>query len=225
MLKAVVLLIGTLMLASPAAAQVAGTPAPMQVTIEELASAPGMTHARISPDGRHIAAILFDGQTHTLMVASAETLDFKPIVRTTRAEDGFYEYQKIPRFVIWVDNDLLAVDFNHGANSVTLDGKFVADLGEGLIGRITGDQPGSQMVLATTDLKEGTVARVNARTGKKTRFTFPMPGKPVKVAFDVRGEPRAVCQRRNHKHRPLVSDQRQRLPRTRLRPFAPSAAS
>lgn len=192
MWQAAVLLIGMLVLAGPARGQAASLPAPTQVTIEELASAPGMLHARISPDGRHIAAITFDGESHTLMVAEADTLKFRPIVRTTRAEDGFYEYQKVPRFVIWVDNDLIAIDFNHGAHSVNLQGKFVADLGEGLIGRIVGDQPGSQMVLATTDMQEGTVARVNARTGKKTRFHFPMPGKPVKVAFDIRGEPRAV---------------------------------
>lgn len=190
MLKLLVLLSALLVLPAPARAQAA--PAPAQVTLEALASAPGMTHARISPDGKHIAAIHFDGQAYTVMMGDAETLTFKPIVRTRRAEDGFYEYEKVPRFVIWIDNDLLAIDYNQGANSVTLDGKFVADLGEGLIGRITGDQPGSQMVLAITDMKSGAVARINARTGKKTRFSFPMPGKPVKVAFDKHGEPRAV---------------------------------
>lgn len=194
MLKAAVLLMCILALAAPVRGQAPNAPAAQgpQVTLEELASAPGMTHARISPDGKHIAAIVFDGRTHAVMMGDVATLSFKPIVGTRRVEDGFYEYDKVPRFVVWVDNDLLAVDFNLGATSFTLEGKFVADLGEGLLGRIDADQPGSQMVLAVTDLGSGSVARVNARSGKKTRFRFPMPGKPVKVAFDARGEPRAV---------------------------------
>lgn len=174
-------------------------PAPPAVTaqarplsVDDLAWSPGMVHARLSPDGKHIAAIVFNGVSYSLQLAKADTLDFKPIVQSTKVEDGFYEYDKIPRFVVWVDNDLIAVDYSHGAGSVNLEGKPVASLGQGLIGRVTGSEPGSPMVLAYTDIKGGEIARFNARTGKKTRFHFPMSGRAARIAYDSRGEPRAV---------------------------------
>lgn len=177
--------------AVPAPPPPARTPEP-PVSIDVMAWSPGMLHARLSPDGKHIAAIMFNGLSHALMLAEVDTLVFKPIVQSVKAQDGFYEYDKIPRFVVWVDNDLIAVDYTFGASSVNLEGKFVADLGEGLIGRVTGGDPASPMVLAYTDLKSGKIARINARTGKKTRFNFPMSGRATRIAYDAAGEPRAV---------------------------------
>lgn len=177
---------------APAPAAAAANTAREPVSIDVMAWSPGMLHARLSPDGKHVAAIVFNGLSHTLMLAPADTLVFKPIVHSVKAQDGFYEYDKIPRFVIWIDKELIAVDYTFGANSVNLEGKFVADLGEGLIGRVSGGDPASPMVLAYTDLKSGEIARFNARTGKKTRFSFPMSGRAMRIAYDAAGEPRAV---------------------------------
>lgn len=178
--------------AATAAADTSAAPATKPVSIDDMAWSPGMLHARLSPDGKHIAAVVFNGNTHSLMLASAESLVFKPIVHTVKAQDGFYEFDKIPRLVLWIDNELIAVDYSFGAGTVNLEGKFVADLGEGLIGRVNGDDSTSPMVLAYTDLKSGAIARVNARTGKKTRFSFPMRGRAARIAYDASGEPRAV---------------------------------
>jgi len=49
------------------------------LTFEEMSSATGMTKATLSPDGRHIAAILFDGLNRALIVIDTDTLAVKSL--------------------------------------------------------------------------------------------------------------------------------------------------
>ncbi|WP_313706835.1 hypothetical protein [Massilia sp.] len=51
------------------------------LSLEELIDASGMTVATLSPDGRHIAAILFDGINHGLILVDTDTLAVKKLRR------------------------------------------------------------------------------------------------------------------------------------------------
>lgn len=153
---------------------------------------PGMTYGSLSPDSKSIATIRFADGDQTVMVADLADMKFKRVGGTKKGHDGFWTFSKIPMSVYWVGNDLLAINYNKGATAVTLDGKFVADLGDQLITNLPGADPASPVVMAYADLDDLSLVRVNARTGRKEHLSFPMSGKPVQYAFDSRGEPRAV---------------------------------
>jgi dipeptidyl aminopeptidase/acylaminoacyl peptidase len=162
------------------------------VIFADLPYLPGMTYGSLSPDSKSIATIRFADGDQTVMVADLADMKFKRVGGTKKGHDGFWTFSKIPMSVSWIGNDLLAINYNKGASAVTLDGKFVADLGDRLITNLPGADPASPVVMAYADLDDLSLVRVNARTGRKEHLSFPMSGKPVQYAFDSRGEPRAV---------------------------------
>lgn len=162
------------------------------MTVEDLLDPEGLHSLTLSPDGKHAAAIHFSGTDHALAIIDIDTLKTTLSNVSHESIHGLWRYIKSPRKVTWVDNTLLAVDYGRTAESVDLQGKMVAVLGESVIGKADFETPGSTMMLVFTDADSGDVARVDARTGKKTTFRFPMRGKPVKWAFDRRGELRAM---------------------------------
>lgn len=162
------------------------------LTIDEVVEPGGMIAAKLSPDGSQIAAIVFTGLNHGLILIDVETLEAKTVISGKRVRDGFYTYNKTPRDVVWAGNDLLAVDYGMEAESVTLAGKKVKDIGEVVIGKAERQQPASPMLLVYTDAKDRDLALANARTGKLERFRYPGSGTPAKLAFDKHGQLRAV---------------------------------
>jgi dipeptidyl aminopeptidase/acylaminoacyl peptidase len=161
------------------------------VTIEQAIDPRGVLSASLSPDGKHIAAIGFSGLNHGLILIDAETLSAKTIVTGARVTEGNWIFNKEPRAVTWAGNDLLAVDYGLEAESVTLEGKKVAELGGKVIGKAAPGRPDSPMLLAYTDEDYSDVALVDARTGKRTKFREPS-GKAIRRAFDKNGILRAV---------------------------------
>lgn len=162
------------------------------VSVDDLVTPDGMTSAVLSPDGRHIAAIEFNGFGRGLRIIDTETMSGKWAVVERRAMRGNYHFVKSPRRATWVTNKLIAVDYGYVTDSVDLDGKYVAELGEQVIGKADQNNADSPMLLIYTDAKSGNVAQVNALTGKKSRFSVPMSGTQTSNTFDSKGELRAV---------------------------------
>lgn len=166
-------------------------PARAALDIDTATSPAGVRLARLSPDGKHIAAILATGLNFGLTLIDVETMEARTIVEGKRVRDGFWHYNKMPRDVIWVGNDLLAVDYGIEAESVNLNGKKVADLGEEVIHRVGADDADNPQLLVYTEVKSSEVALVNPRTGKRRKFSLPR-GKVVSLAFDRHGQLRAA---------------------------------
>ena len=176
----------------------------------------GTIAAAISPDGKHIAAITYDGLDNALKLADTETLKFKTIFSARVVTDGRGYYNKSPLAVDWIGDDLMAVDFTFRAGSLDLKGHQVTDLGEGYIGRVNDDDPYSALVMAYDDMDENVISRVDARTGRRKRFSFPMDGWPTNIAFGSHGEPRAVS---------MIADQRWTSTARRTNWYKPSGQS
>lgn len=179
------------------------------ISLEVLTKPAGMMSARISPDGKHIAAILYDGSEYSVAMAESEKLEFELFTGPKTEADGFYIFTRQPQQLHWLTNDLLAVDFTKGAFAYRVDGKLpvptmdrtrtvvtlvkspVASLGERIIKVIDGLNPEHPQVLSYTNLTDGSVALIDASNGERQRFRFPS-GEPVQVAYDRHGQPRAV---------------------------------
>ncbi|MBZ2209198.1 alpha/beta fold hydrolase [Massilia soli] len=184
------LAIGALAHAEPVISPATSAPAP--VIFADLPYLPGTTFAALSPNGQYIAMIRYEDGDSTVMVADVADLKFKPVAKNKKGRDGFWTFSKVPLAVHWIGNDLLAINYNKGADAITRDGKFVANLGDRVIRSLPGSDPAAPMVMAYADLDDMSLVRVNARNGRKDHLSFPMSGKPIAYAFDARGEPRAV---------------------------------
>lgn len=168
-----------------------GAVAAEPLTVDKALRPDGTRYASLSPDGKHIASVIFNGTNFGLVLYDTTTLDARMLRAGSRVQDGFYTYTKAPREVIWVGNDLLAVNYGLVAETIDLDGKKGRELGEQFIGHAEPDAPLSPNLLVYTDVKDGDIALVNARTGKRIDFDLPS-GKPIRRAFDRRGQLRAV---------------------------------
>ena len=161
------------------------------LTLEELSDWSGMTTAALSPDGRHIAAILFSGTNYGLILIDTETLAVKKLRESGWYNKGYWGYLKAPYAVTWADNEVLAVDFGLDAESMDLDGNKLRTLGESVVGRVGFGAAATGEVLVMKNSGSMKIARCKARTGECTKFWHP-PGDPVRFAFDKHGNLRAV---------------------------------
>lgn len=169
----------------------AAAPASSQpLALEELTDPSGMTKATLSPDGRHIAAIIYNGTNHGLILVNTETLAVTKLREGGVVSKGFWSYNKAPRNVIWAGNDLLAVDYGLDAESMDLHGKKVRSLGETILGRVDKGENAGKLIVMKDSANEH-VARCDARTAECTKFGRP-PGKTIRRAFDRQGNLRAV---------------------------------
>lgn len=160
------------------------------LSLEEMTDASGMTMATLSPDGRHIAAILFGGVNYGLILIDTETLAVKKLREGKRFSKGYWSYLKAPRHVTWADNEVLAVDLGYDAESMDLEGKKLRMLGESIIGQV-GFGAASGEVLVMKDARNNKIARCKARTAECTTFWHPA-GEPIHRAYDRKGNLRAV---------------------------------
>ena len=162
------------------------------VSIESLADPIGIYMARVSPDGSKIAALSFNGEINKLLLIDVATMTSKPLLVTTVMPTGLLES---PVELMWAGDDLIVVNFDRYydqvAESIALDGHTVAKLGSRVLKVVTPADGGAPQALSVID-GNGTMARIDARTGKQERFAFQMGGVPETVAFDKNGTPRAV---------------------------------
>lgn len=149
--------------------------------------------AKLSPDGKHIALIGTSEHASALMLFDTDSLKFRVIRVGQLAQiGGSTSYYKDPIAVRWVTRDLMAVDFGPQAETLDLNGKTVAAIGQAVIGKAEPHLAESEMVLTFSDTRNREIALVNARSGDMRKFRLPMPGKLVHWAFDQNGELGAV---------------------------------
>jgi len=150
--------------------------------------------AVLSPDSKHVAYIGTALVYADLVLKDVDTSEraTRVLVRGRKSVEGNWIYRKEPRRVIWASNDLLVVDYGYTVESINLQGKKIAELGERLLRKVEPDNPESTQILVLTDVEDGDIAIVDARSGQRRKFRLPMSGKPVHWAFDKHGELRAV---------------------------------
>ncbi len=162
------------------------------LTLAKAIAPSGMRSASLSPDGKHVAMVSYDAFFgHMLVMFDTETNTSTTLSFSERVTEGHWSFIKSPREITWAGNDLLAVDYGIEAESINLSGKKVADLGDMVIGRAERGNPDSPWLLVYTDADGRDIAKVNARTGAKKKFSYP-GGKPIHWAFDRSGELRAI---------------------------------
>ncbi len=173
-------------------ASVAFSSEPAKLTINELLDPSGMTTATLSPDGKHIAAVIFNGTNYGLVLIDTTTFKTTKLSEGRYATVGFYRYHRAPRRVEWSGNELLIVDYGLEVESINLAGKRVASLGEQMID-VLDSGPNAGHVLVKDEGLFTDLALCDPRKGKSKCKRFGQPsGEPMKWAFDGTGELRAV---------------------------------
>lgn len=166
----------------------AATPVPLSRFLDPL----GTAQAAISPDGRHVALIDHRGVGSSLRVVRLADMTSRQLLVGHWARDGLWIVNRNPRRVSWVTSQWLAVDFGVVAEAIDLQGKKVAELGTGVIGKALPAEPESTLMLVYDDEDRETVAQVDVATRRKQRLRWPMRGKPLDFTFDDRGALRSV---------------------------------
>lgn len=161
-----------------------------EITVDEVIDPEGMTQAKISPDGKQIAAIVFNGNNHGLVLIDTSTHQVKTILEGGYVNKGHWYYHKAPRRVNWAGNDALAVDFGLDADAVDLTGKQLSRLGESVMGILDSDSE-TPKIIVNKGKSAGIISLCEARS-RKCSTTYRPPGKPVKWAFDRKGMLRAI---------------------------------
>jgi dipeptidyl aminopeptidase/acylaminoacyl peptidase len=162
------------------------------LSVQAAIQPPSVLQMRLAPDGKHLAAIIYDAYNAGVMILRSDTLAATGTTRAGWERDGFYLLRKSAQDVHWITPALLAV--NHGllGESVTLEGKRVAKLGNGVIGKAVPGDPSNTLVLVFDDEKHQSFAVVDAATGRSRGVRMPASGQPIAWAFDDSGELRAV---------------------------------
>lgn len=164
------------------------------LAIEDAVEPTGIQSVALSPNGKQLATIMFNGQRYHLALVDVETSAAKFIYSGNRVTEGYWSFDKEPLRVEWVGDDLLAVDFGLYAQTLSLDGKKGKELGEAIIGPAERSKPDSPLKLIYTDREDGDIALANARTGEINRIRHP-GGRALQWAFDKHGELLAVSVR------------------------------
>ena len=160
------------------------------MTIVDAINPVGITKATLSPDGRHIAAIVYSGGNHAIILIDVDSTAAKIIFEGKLSTASGWINRREPLNVIWVTNDLLAADLGSDSESMTLTGEKVRSLGGRLMRKVDVDDPESPMVLIVKNTQR--VAMVNAKTAESTSYNLPTYGIPENVVFDKKGQLRAV---------------------------------
>lgn len=175
-----------------AACSIAGRAAQAEpLTIEQAVDPTGTLAVSLSPDGKHLASIIYNGTNHGLLLHDTADMSAKLLSFGRRVQEGFWNFHKAPRNVTWVGNDLLAVDYGVEAETINLHGKKVAEVGQSVIGPAEGGNLSSTKLLVYTDVDDGDMALTDGRSGESRQFKYPK-GKLIQAAFDPKGELRAV---------------------------------
>jgi dipeptidyl aminopeptidase/acylaminoacyl peptidase len=151
----------------------------------------GMVSASLSPDGRNIAAVIYNGTNYGLVLIDTTTLETRKLLEGRYGQTRFLHYVKAPRSVTWAGSETLAVDYGFEAGAVDLAGRQIRSLGERIIGPAERGEKESTKVLVFSDVDDGDIAICDARAGKCSGFSYPK-GKPLHWAFDKKGNLRAV---------------------------------
>jgi len=161
------------------------------LTVEELVNPHGMVNASLSPDGKHIAAVTYDGHNYTLLLVETASFQQTTLYKGRYTNKGSTYYFKGPRRVQWVGNELLVVNYGREVGAIDLKGNEIASFGQSMVRVITGG-PNAGKVLVTDDSLFGDLALCDPLHGDCKRFSRPS-GDIMQGAFDRNGELRAIA--------------------------------
>jgi dipeptidyl aminopeptidase/acylaminoacyl peptidase len=160
----------------------------------ELVNEPApITSVAISPDGKHVAAIVPTPFGHKIELVS--TGDFKPrtLLMPLTASHSVHRTFNMPMRITWVGSQQLAVDYPQDAAVIDLEGKeVIGELGSRVIGHAGWQEPEDPKVLVFDDNERRSLAVVDVMTKERRKLQFPTQGHPVNWVFDGQGEPRAL---------------------------------
>jgi len=176
-------------------ASCAGANEPKPLEIATVLQPGGFLHAALSPDGRHVAAVGHDGLGYRVLLIKTEDRSHRIIAGSKSKQEGFYIYRQLPRRVLWVSNELLAIDYTHGAEVIRLNGDFVREIGTGLIGKAKPADPDDLRLIAFDDDERTEVSLIDLNRKPRQRMRWPMRGTAEHFAFDSDGRLRVVTLR------------------------------
>jgi len=158
----------------------------------------GVQSMTLAPDGKHLAAITWNGFAHALMLIDSDTSAARVLVAPEHPFGWSAPIQ--PMSAHWISSDTLAVDFNDG-NCVVVgfDGRRGQVLGDRFLRMIAADRPGAPPQWAIVG-EEGffgglLIHRVNVVTGEKSDVPVGLPGDLLNAVYDRAGRLRAATTR------------------------------
>ena len=155
----------------------------------------GVSQMTLAPDGKHLAAIVWNGFSNSLLLIDANTSSARTLVEPEFRSGWSASIQ--PMRANWISAETLAVDFNDGHCAVVgFDGRRGLVLGD-RFGRMIlpadADQPAQWAIVGEDGLFSGVaIHRVNVVTGDKVDVPIGLPGDLVHAVFDRAGRLRAA---------------------------------
>ncbi|CAN5336433.1 hypothetical protein BH11PSE9_BH11PSE9_13210 [soil metagenome] len=151
-----------------------------------------MLSMTISPNGKLIAAIGFNGKLSAGLVIDADTLEARVLVNPEQIRRNWI-YTRVPTAMSWLSDTLLAVDFNDRDSEVmNLSGKKITGLGERFIRTMSVKGSATPWALVYRNIDSGDIDLVDPVTRERKAFRVSLPGKLRAWAFDAQGALRAV---------------------------------
>lgn len=149
---------------------------------------------RISPDGKHLAGLYFDGRGQGVIVIDIDTMKAKVIVLPAKVLGYGGDRFETPSGVHWIDANRVAVNF-YGRDSqlFEIDGTPGRRLWAHhylMYRDADGKQTDWAMVLRDYDRQQ--FARLNIATGEHQDFALGLPGRLEDWAYDAQGEIRVA---------------------------------
>ena len=149
----------------------------------------------LSPDGKHIAALLSDGRDTAVAMIDADSMEMRNIIEPRPIYGGKYvPHRRSPRYVAWVANDLLAVNFNDGAWLYRLDGTESGELFDAWRTQCR-DTKGALTDWAIVQREYDQpkhLSRLNIRTHENYSIDVELPGTLMRWVADNQGEIRVA---------------------------------
>jgi len=155
----------------------------------------GVSQMTLAPDGKHLAAIVWNGFSNALLLIDANTSAAQTLVEPEYRSGWTTSIQ--PMRAHWISADALAVDFNDGHCAVVgFDGRRGLVLGDRFVRMISAanpDEPAQWAIVGEEGLFSNvSIHRVNVVTGDKVDVPIGLPGDLVYAVFDRAGRLRAA---------------------------------
>ena len=175
-----------------------GNPPPrLDPLLEPLLRRPTYASMVLSPDGKHIAAVGFNGAgtNSAVVMLDADTLEGNLIVQPRPwTVKGYRPYIRNPRNVAWLSDSKIAVNFTVADAAIFgIDGAPGTDLMQGYVQpfRDAAGKPTSWH-LVVRDLARREFSRMNIEDGTNTSYDLDIDGKAVGWASDASGDIRVA---------------------------------
>ena len=176
--------------AAPASPPEQAASAPTDPLLAPLLGRGAFGSMALSPDGKRIAALLSDNRNTAVAIIDADTMEMRNIVEPQYVRPGKYvAHMRLPRYVSWVANDLLVVNFNDGAALVKPDGAGEPGPYAAWMMQARDEHGGlTDWAIFRRDFDDPKhLSRVNIRTNENYSVDLEMPGKLMRWLADGSG--------------------------------------